>query len=122
MFIHIPLFCIQLLTWTLCVRMSGRHTGEHLAWELKALLKSFGIENKVSIFVLTFSPHTYYVSHKILMIVCDNASNNDVMIRELELEGFRGTKGHVRCFVHILNLAVKVCGALPSMFLGPHKL
>ena len=30
------------------------------------------------------------------------------MIRKLTLEGFRGAKSHVRCFAHILNLAVKV--------------
>ncbi len=42
--------------------MSGRHTGEHLARELEALLKSFGIEKKVSIVVLSFLLHTYYVS------------------------------------------------------------
>ena len=28
-------------------RMSGHHTGEHLASELEALLKTFGIEKKV---------------------------------------------------------------------------
>jgi len=69
--------------------MSGRHTGEYLARELEALLKSFGIEKKV------------------LTITCDNASNNDAMIKALNLEGFRGAESRIRCFPHILNLAVK---------------
>jgi hypothetical protein len=30
------------------------------------------------------------------------------MVEALNLEGFRGAKGRVRCFPHILNLAVKV--------------
>ena len=42
--------------------MSGHHTGEHPAQELEVLLKSFGIEKKVSIFVLTFLLHTYCIS------------------------------------------------------------
>ena len=30
-------------------RMSGRHTGKYLAWEVEALVKSFGIEKKVCV-------------------------------------------------------------------------
>ena len=30
------------------------------------------------------------------------------MIKAIDLEGFRGVESHVRCFPHILNLAVKV--------------
>jgi hypothetical protein len=90
-------------------RMSGRHTGEHLALELEALLKSFGIHNKVCHLILNISPRKLtHVFHEILSIVCDNATNNDGMINMIELEGFRGAAGRVRCFPHILNLAVKV--------------
>ena len=92
-------------------RMSGRHTGKHLARELEALLKSFGIEKKVC----PPLPYSYgffggliYAANKIVTIVCDNASNNDTMIKELDLEGFRGTGGPIWCFPHILNLSVKV--------------
>ncbi len=89
--------------------MTGRHTGKHLAQELEALLKSFGIEKKACI-----STHTVFVRNlplpppKILAIVCDNASNNDTMIEAIDLEGFRGPQSRVRCFPHIINLAVKV--------------
>jgi hypothetical protein len=39
--------------------MSERHTGEYLAWELEALLKSFGIEKQVGHFLfLLFLPET----------------------------------------------------------------
>ena len=92
-------------------RMSGRHTGKHLARELEALLKSFGIEKKVC----PPLPYSYgffggliYAANKIVTIVCDNVSNNDTMIKELDLEGFRGTGGRIQCFPHILNLSVKV--------------
>lgn len=36
------------------------------------------------------------------------------MIEEINLEGFRGAAGHVRCFPHILNLAVKVLWGLDT--------
>lgn len=47
--------------------------------------------------------------NQILSITCDNASNNDEMIRHLEgLVGeFKGRKSQTRCFAHILNLVAK---------------
>ena len=41
--------------------------------------------------------------------MCDNASNNDVMIEELEhlLNDFPGAANQMRCFAHIINLVVK---------------
>jgi len=47
-------FYIQPLTHTAVIRMSGRHTGRYLARELKALLKSFGIEKKVCLLLAAF--------------------------------------------------------------------
>ena len=46
---------------------------------------------------------------QILAVTCDNATNNDRMIEELEflLEDFPGAANHARCFTHILNLVVK---------------
>ncbi|KAH8109049.1 hypothetical protein DFH11DRAFT_1516039, partial [Phellopilus nigrolimitatus] len=46
----------------------------------------------------------------ILGIVCDNASNNDTLISQLELalNGQNGVHTRIRCFAHILNLVVKV--------------
>jgi hypothetical protein len=42
-------------------------------------------------------------------VTCDNASNNDVMIRELAelVPGFEGEVSHTRCFLHVINLVAK---------------
>ena len=46
---------------------------------------------------------------EILSITCDNASNNDKMIKELAylIDDFPGPANQTRCFTHILNLVVK---------------
>ncbi|TFK47878.1 hypothetical protein OE88DRAFT_1608415, partial [Heliocybe sulcata] len=46
---------------------------------------------------------------QILGISCDNASNNDTMIKELPnlLPDFPGDANRVRCFLHIVNLVAK---------------
>ncbi|KAG6808836.1 hypothetical protein H0H92_002699 [Tricholoma furcatifolium] len=51
----------------------------------------------------------YKIQDKIIGIVLDNASNNDTLVNELSaiVPRFRGSKTHVRCFTHILNLVVK---------------
>jgi hypothetical protein len=48
--------------------------------------------------------------NQVLALVCDNASNNDTMVEELQVlvPSFRGQTTRVRCFAHILNLVVKV--------------
>lgn len=91
-------------------RLTKAHTGTYLASELKKTLQSFGIEKKVC--------HPRYTStqqtniSQILGITTDNASNNDTLIAELEstLPGANSVQTRVRCFAHILNLVVKVCG------------
>ncbi|KAG1745065.1 uncharacterized protein EDB91DRAFT_1038696, partial [Suillus paluster] len=47
---------------------------------------------------------------QILSITCDNASNNDVMIRELsgKVLEFSGATTHMRCFLHMVNLVAKL--------------
>ncbi|KAH8109784.1 hypothetical protein DFH11DRAFT_1515225, partial [Phellopilus nigrolimitatus] len=47
---------------------------------------------------------------QILGVVCDNASNNDTLISELELalDSHNGSHTRIRCFAHVLNLVVKV--------------
>jgi hypothetical protein len=47
--------------------------------------------------------------NQILSITCDNASNNDEMIRHLGvlIDKFKGRKSQTRCFAHILNLIAK---------------
>ena len=42
-------------------------------------------------------------------MTCDNASNNDAMIQELEIltPEFAGFASHTQCFLHIVNLVAK---------------
>ncbi|SRR5258705_122076 len=44
-----------------------------------------------------------------LSITCDNASNNDTMVKHLAtlVENFPGAANQTRCFTHILNLVAK---------------
>ena len=44
--------------------------------------------------------------------MADNTSNNDTLVDELSIliPSFGGCEYCVRCFAHILNLVVKVCG------------
>jgi hypothetical protein len=54
-------------------------------------------------------------SCKVCTIMCDNASNNDTMIVALDLDGFWGAECCIQCFLHILNLTVKVwCSYIPT--------
>jgi hypothetical protein len=48
------------------------------------------------------------IDHKVLSVTCDNASNNDTMVTELNnlLTTFSATN-RTRCFAHILNLIAK---------------
>ena len=50
----------------------------------------------------------FKIGGKILLVTCDNASNNDMMVEELEdkLTKF-STVNHMHCFAHILNLVSK---------------
>jgi hypothetical protein len=58
MVVHLILFSISDLS--AMYRMSGRHTGKHLAHVLEALLKTFGIEKKACfILSLLFRLETY---------------------------------------------------------------
>ncbi|KAG2741586.1 hypothetical protein P692DRAFT_201672538, partial [Suillus brevipes Sb2] len=47
---------------------------------------------------------------QILSITCDNASNNDTMIGKLsgKVLEFGGATTHMRCFLHTVNLVVKL--------------
>ena len=55
------------------------------------------------------SAEMYGIDKKILAITCDNASNNDTLVTELELSGGANSeRTRVRCFAHVWNLVVKV--------------
>ena len=62
----------------------------NLAWAFADVLRSFKIETKI------------------LSVTCDNASNNDTMIHELDdsLTEY-SSLNRTRCFAHILNLVAK---------------
>jgi len=51
----------------------------------------------------------FRLSDKILSMTCDNASNNDAMIDELEtcISAFQGFQSHTQCFLHVMNLITK---------------
>ncbi|KLO09607.1 hypothetical protein SCHPADRAFT_798112, partial [Schizopora paradoxa] len=63
-------------------RLTKGHTGKVLCDALVGCLKEFGIKNKV------------------LSVVADNASNNDTMMDQLEIEIGRqlGVQTRTRCF------------------------
>ncbi|POW07561.1 hypothetical protein PSTT_08150 [Puccinia striiformis] len=71
------------------VRLSQHHTGEYLAETVRLIVEKFGIQQKIC------------------GIVSDNASNNEVMVKELKKQKwdrFKGEGQWVRCFAHVLNL------------------
>jgi hypothetical protein len=79
------------------IELDGPHTGENLAGAIEELL----LELKIT--------------HKLLSITGDNASNNETMVvqlsENLQKSGantlFCGLGSYVRCLAHILNLIVK---------------
>ncbi|KAJ8596336.1 hypothetical protein M405DRAFT_726459, partial [Rhizopogon salebrosus TDB-379] len=46
---------------------------------------------------------------QILSVTCDNALNNNVMVRELsyKVPAFGGVTSHTQCFLHTVNLVAK---------------
>ncbi|PPR04216.1 hypothetical protein CVT24_013300 [Panaeolus cyanescens] len=81
--------------------IKGTHSGANIGKEMYNILENVGITNKLG------------------HITTDNASNNSTMMEEMvhSLEGlgvpFHAKSNHIRCFPHVINLAVKaVIGAL----------
>ncbi|KAF6527713.1 hypothetical protein HZS61_008015 [Fusarium oxysporum f. sp. conglutinans] len=67
-----------------------RHSGDNIATHVVEVLRSYGITHKVGYFTV------------------DNASNNDTAMEEIgKALGFEGKTRRLRCFGHILSLAVK---------------
>lgn len=46
---------------------------------------------------------------QLLGVTCDNAANNDMVIKHLStlVDNFPGAPNQMRCFTHILNLVAK---------------
>jgi len=93
-------------------RLKKNHMGKYLAEELEKCLKEFGISNRVRQQYRRKSIiDCLNLISQILGQVCDNASNNDTMLTELEFlipNGASGVHTHIRCICHIINLVVKV--------------
>ncbi|KNE99746.1 hypothetical protein PSTG_07033 [Puccinia striiformis f. sp. tritici PST-78] len=74
------------------VQLLQRHTGVYLADVVRLVVKKFGIQDRIC------------------GIVSDNASNNEVMVKDLQKlkwPRFKGETQWIRCFSHILNLIVQ---------------
>jgi hypothetical protein len=71
-------------------------------------LNEFGLSDKVSLHPSTWTRLITYLITQILSLTCDNASNNDAMIAELEdlLPEF-SKANHTRCFLHVNNLVAR---------------
>ncbi|QRW00786.1 hAT family dimerization protein [Ceratobasidium sp. AG-Ba] len=84
------------------VHLTHAHKGEYLASRIEDCLKRYGI------------------SHKVLSICLDNASNNDTLVESLArlIPSFRGPRNRVRCLAHIINLMAK---AFLSLFTRPPR-
>ena len=95
--------------WNLCafvldfIPHIGDHSGSNLATSVYASLKKYSVHDKV----LTFT--------------MDNASSNNTFITALQEkmleDGYNWTGGlfQVRCFAHVLNLAVQVATSHPTV-------
>lgn len=89
---HLSLQLIQLVLTNDFLRLRKNHTGVYLEKELRSCLEEFGIKEHI------------------LAIAGDNASNNDKLIDMFasNVISHPGRANRVRCFGHILNLAMQV--------------
>jgi len=64
-------------------KMPGRHTGKHLAYCFKFITDRLNITNRVST-IITSKHYILLITRQIGWITCDNASNNNTMMDELQ--------------------------------------
>jgi hypothetical protein len=90
------------------IEVAQSHTGIALAKEFVQVLREFGVEHKVSMFILR--KLSWLTRFQLLSITCDNASVNETMIDEMEmkLDDFPGSANRTWCFNHIINLVAKM--------------
>jgi hypothetical protein len=88
------------------VEVARSHSGLNLAAAFATVLEEFGISDKARITYCNDQHGHHLPETQILSITCDNASNNDTMIDDLEdlVKGFSGAPNRTRCFAHIINL------------------
>ena len=88
--VELPKVCQRLNLHDVLITIDQSHSGLNLALAFVKILKDLKIE------------------HKILSVTCDNTSNNDTMVLEMEklLTEFLEVN-HTCCFAHILNHIAK---------------
>jgi hypothetical protein len=93
------------------VEVAKSHTGVNLGITFVSILKTFGIQDKVSTLksseISDYSPQWHTL--QILSITGDNASNNDTMMKYLgdALDEFPSPTNQTQCFTHTVNLIAK---------------
>jgi len=99
------LYNYMLFSCWLTSRESKGYMGSYLAAHISKCLHEYGIQYKI------YSSRYEADFKQILAFMADNVSNNNTLVDELGklLNGFQGSLTWVHCFVHILNLVVKVC-------------
>ena len=91
------------------VEVVHSHSGFNLALAFAKILEEYGIRDKINIFFIEIE-HDELTRHaQIFSITCDNASNNNTMIKALAelIDDFPGAANQMCCFLHILNLVLK---------------
>lgn len=90
----------------------GSHSGINLAAAVWSTMELYGLEGRVSFPIHMGCKYTITdQALKVLAINCDNASNNDTMMEELEKIStskgypFDATEARLRCMPHTVHLA-----------------
>lgn len=102
-------------------QLSGQHTGLNIAELFENVLREFKIERKVSkswsqiLEGLVYFLKINFLTFPLFQLMCvttDNASSNGTFINHLSdklscLDGGFKADNWIRCFAHVINLAVK---------------
>ena len=62
----------------------GEHSGENLAHAVWETLELYGLKGRVSVLCLVSTLRYHAELTQVIVFNCDNASNNDTMMEELE--------------------------------------
>ncbi|KAG6852412.1 hypothetical protein C0991_012279 [Blastosporella zonata] len=91
---------------------------EEILLDIVQVRQRHGKENPAIEFIKILEE--FEIIEKILLITCNNATNNNVMIEKMgeALTEFQGDCSQVRCFAHVVNLVAK---SVIAQFDLPHK-